>query len=316
MKIPDKFINRLKITHGNEITDDWLSKLPSYVSKYEKLWDIKVTGIVENVSYNFVAHAISNSNHKKVIFKLMVLERQFLSEIQALKYFSGPGCVKVLNYNVEDRVMLLEEIVPGINLETYFNSHKCSDEEASIICANLVKKLHTSRSNNDWLIKPRELTESIDVFKQIKAEVQGDNSPFDLSIILRAEKEYLYLLDSTQKNVLLHADLHHSNILKSSQDDWGAIDPFGIMGDIIFEIVPFILHPFPGLSKIGDAKKVMQNRIDIFADRLAFDKYRIWAWCFSQSILTAHWWEKDKIDYWQELYEVSKCLLKIESNNC
>lgn len=64
--------------------------------------------------------------------------------------------------------------------------------------------------------------------------------------------QYLYsaermLADINQKysrNLLLHGDLHHENILKNENGSYTVIDPKGVIGDPVFDLSRFILDEF------------------------------------------------------------------------
>ncbi len=55
------------------------------------------------------------------------------------------------------------------------------------------------------------------------------------------------LADINQKysrNLLLHGDLHHENILKNENGSYTVIDPKGVIGDPVFDLSRFILDEF------------------------------------------------------------------------
>lgn len=306
--IPDELQQKILAAHGDKGCT-WLSKLPELISKYQKLWDITLIEFVSDLSYNFVAHAKFNHNSARVIFKAVVPGQYYKSELQAMEFFAGAGCVELLNYVIEDGVMLLEEAQPGTTLAEYTRSGR--DEEATVICAELIKSLHAKKFTQHSLKSPpQNLHDLFSEFEDIKPLVYKTGSVFELKVLLRAQHEYADLLKSTKTNILLHGDLHHFNILKSKTKNWLAIDPHGIVGDPVFEIAAFMRNPYPGVLKIGDTKKLLQRRIDIFADYLGFDKQRIWRWSFAHNILAAGWMFQDQLGDWQEIYQL--CLILLE----
>jgi len=309
LEIPDELQQKILAAHGNKGAV-WLTKLPLLISQYQKLWDITLITLVNDVSYNFVAHAKFNNNSANVIFKAVVPGQYYMSELQALKFFAGKGCVELLDYVVEDGVMLLEEAQPGTTLAEYTRSGR--DEEAIVICADLIRILHARPFSSDSLKSPPQyLHDLFSDFEDIKPLVSKKGSVFELQILLRAQQEYADLLASTKANILLHGDLHHFNILKSTRNNWLAIDPHGIVGDATFEIAAFMRNPYPGILKIGSTKKLLQRRIDIFADLLGFDKQRIWRWSFAHNILAAGCMFQDQLGDWEEIYQLCLILLEI-----
>ena len=104
------------------------------------------------------------------------------------------------------------------------------------------------------------------------------------------------LLATTTKQVLLHGDLHHDNILLHEQIHWIAIDPKGVIGDPVYEVGSSIRNPIPELLENNDAKNIIKNRINLFADLLNFDHKRIINWSYVQAVLSACWAIEDGHD--------------------
>lgn len=119
-----------------------------------------------------------------------------------------------------------------------------------------------------------------------------------------------HLLSTSSKEVLLHGDLHHDNIL-SHKNSWIAIDPKGIIGDPAYEIAAFIRNPIPDLLMMSDPKDIIEKRIHLFADLLKISSQRIIQWNFVQSALAWAWSLEDKCDpsYFKNFTELSHSLL-------
>jgi streptomycin 6-kinase len=86
------------------------------------------------------------------------------------------------------------------------------------------------------------------------------------------------LLKTLDKEVLLHGDLHHDNILQNG-DDWMVIDPKGMIGDPAFEIAAFIRNPIPELLTHKNALNIILERINRCSEILKFPKQKIINWC-------------------------------------
>lgn len=180
-------------------------------------------------------------------------------------------------------VLLLERVLPGTSLKTYFPTN---DQEAMLIICNIIKKLHQApypKNNNfpifsDWLIK-LDKDYNIPTHYLIKARKLKDK-----------------LLKSSKKFVLLHGDLHHDNILKSSES-WHIIDPKGILGEPAYEVGAFIRNPIPKLLSLDDEIiNVINNRINFSAKFLDLEISRIKEWCFVQIVLAWIWALEDNLD--------------------
>jgi streptomycin 6-kinase len=86
---------------------------------------------------------------------------------------------------------------------------------------------------------------------------------------------------------LLHADLHHYNILAAERQAYLAIDPKGIAGDPAYEPASFLCNPVDRWLCVPDADEVILRRVQLFATR--FERRRVLGWALVQSLLSA-WW--------------------------
>ena len=68
------------------------------------------------------------------------------------------------------------------------------------------------------------------------------------------------LLKSTTKEVLLHGDLHHDNILQNG-GSLLVIDPKGFIGDPAFEPAAYLCNPIPELLQENQPREIITNRI-------------------------------------------------------
>ena len=59
-----------------------------------------------------------------------------------------------------------------------------------------------------------------------------------------AERMLTDICKKYSRNLLLHGDLHHENILKNENGGYTVIDPKGVIGDPVFDLSRFILDEF------------------------------------------------------------------------
>jgi hypothetical protein len=85
----------------------------------------------------------------------------------------------------------------------------------------------------------------------------------------------VHLLETTEREVSLHGDLHHENILKSG-DGWMCIDAKGLIGDPAIEGAAFICNPFPEFGDMPPSHFI--KRIQETANALEVDPFRVWGW--------------------------------------
>jgi streptomycin 6-kinase len=121
------------------------------------------------------------------------------------------------------------------------------------------------------------------------------------------------LLDSSQEQVFLHGDLHHTNLLFREDGTWIAIDPKGVIGELACEAGPFVFNPIPDLIQQPKLVKILSERLQILEESTGLDQQRLAAWCFCRAVLAAIWsFEEGEthLAYWIEIAESLKKTLK------
>lgn len=225
-----------------------------------------------------------------IILKLGLDIDGFKREAAALMAFSGFGVVQVLSEN--NGLLLLECAVPGVSLKPHFPEN---DDETINITANVIRRLHKApipRAHvfphvKDWLA-------ALDKDWNIPAEYPQ-----------KARRLRDNLLKTSAKEVLLHGDLHHDNILQNG-DDWAVIDPKGVIGEPTYEVAAFIRNPIPELLAHDNALSIINHRITRFAEFLELSERRIIDWCFVQAVLAWVWALEDNCDtdYWERITRI------------
>ncbi len=103
-------------------------------------------------------------------------------------------------------MIIMQRAVPGSTLKDYFPDNDA--EATKILCAS-IKELHKA-----------PIPENHNFYHLSKLFKALDQRLYIPDKILAKSKHLSdYLLKSTTKEVLLHGDLHHDNILKNG-DDW------------------------------------------------------------------------------------------------
>lgn len=231
-----------------------------------------------------------SQNNQPVILKLSTDTESLKQEAVALQAFAGQAAIKVIVE--EEGMLLMERAIPGTSLKHYFAYR---EQESIDICVNLIKSLHQAK-----------IPESYD-FPHIKdwLTVLDKEQPIHEQDLHKARTLRDNLLEDPKKNVLLHGDLHHDNILQHGSD-WVVIDPKGVIGEPAYEVAAFIRNPIPDLLNHSDAKAIIARRITQFAEHLAIPSQRIHDWCFVQAVVAWIWALEDGDDprYFQKLTEV------------
>ncbi|MBH0173418.1 hydrogenase expression protein HypB [Fictibacillus sp. 23RED33] len=299
-KLPDTFIKQITGVHG-EKASEWLRHFEEMLADCEKIYNLHIQQTF-NLSYNFVAPAI-RSDGSEVVLKIVIDQKEFEAELRALQLLSGESTVKVLAFEKERGIMILERIKPGQTLAEIED-----DDQATIIAANVMKKLMIPAPVDS------NLPTVIDRKNSLKRIYQNYNSYLPVSKATIEEALFITegLNTSIEKTYLLHGDLHHYNILANG-DSWTVIDPKGLVGDREYEVVQYLLNKLPEQRM----EEITEKRIEIFVDVLNLNKERVLLRAYSHAVLATCWTIEDgqMQDSFLNTIQVFKNLVSKYKNN-
>jgi streptomycin 6-kinase len=192
-------------------------------------------------------------------------------ELDALEWFSGRGGVRVLAIDRECGAALLERVLPGTRLVS-------EPEEVAVgAAADVMRALwrppaggHAFPTVRDW------------------------GRPLEPGS--RAAGIFAALCDSMGEQVVLHGDLHHDNVLRSSENGWVAIDGKGVVGERAYEPGALLRNPRPGLLDEPHPARLLRRRSARLAEALDLDAERVRGWAYAQAVLAAVWHVQDGED--------------------
>jgi streptomycin 6-kinase len=294
--------------------ETWLQELPHLLNKYLTTWNLKANGNFENLSFNYVLPVLQE-NQTAAVLKLGPHRKGRNKEAQTLTHYAGNGAANIIAQDLEDGIILLEHVSPGNSLKNSIETMNVTDFKAAQIAGNLILKLTSieMKSAEEGLTPVSVWGLGFEKF--LREKKRGTDFPENK--ITKADALFKSLVQSTTKQVVLHGDLHHENILQGTREPWLAIDPKGLYGDPAFEVGAFIRNPMPGLAnaKRSDSQLdlIIQNRIKALNAILPFGLDRIWGWSFSQSVLAAIWTVEDQTQDWRQWLRVADSLERIES---
>jgi streptomycin 6-kinase len=232
------------------------------------------------------------------------LDTEFKSEIEALKIFQGDGIEKLLKEDPESCAILIERLHPGKPL-----SELDDDDQATRILAGVMKKL--------WKPLPEEhhfssLSEWTKALYDLKERYPDGNYPHISSQLVSKAISWLeMLIQTSDKPMLIHGDLHHDNVLSSDRGGWLAIDPKGVAAEPCYEVGAMIRNPYKKMDKHPRMQEIMKRRIEILSEELGFDRERIYQWCLVQTVLSAVWSIEDPHGRWEHSLDTATILEKI-----
>lgn len=230
IRLPEKF----KIKIINRYSDEgkkWLDSIDSIVSKYTEKFKLTNIKLIDELTMNIVFFATSKI-YGEVVIKILASKKGFISETNYMKICNSKYLVKCYYSNLEDRIILLKRIIPGENLSTL----KDRNERIEIFC-DILNDLNIENISNN------NIRSFDDVLKEKISFIIEDKDKYS-NIIYLAYKAIDLNNELKKMNlpiVILHNDLHHKNILKSA-NYWKVIDPVGITGYKVLDLLQFIRY--------------------------------------------------------------------------
>jgi len=142
-------------------------------------------------------------------------------EADALALWDGEGAVRLLRHDRARRALLLERANPGDDLAALLEA------EAVAVAVDVARRLwRPAREPFRWI---------------------GDNVPRWLESAegdLGDRARELYATLDVGRDMLVHGDFHHHNLLRSERG-WLAIDPKPMLGEPEYDVPSFLWNPLP-----------------------------------------------------------------------
>ncbi|MZQ81197.1 phosphotransferase [Paenibacillus sp. 5J-6] len=299
--IPDTFMKRMHELHGEQGAI-WSEALPRLITDCASRFDFTPEAPFSNLSYNFVLRA-TRSDGKRVVLKASFMKEELSREVSVLRAYEGRGAIQVLDADKEWGVALLEGAEPGTPLSTIEN-----DALATHIFCDVFQRLHLTPSAGCQYPSMKQHFAAIERYRERCNDMNIDDR-LPTSYVEKAEEYLEYLIATTRENLLLHGDLHHDNILRQDEEKWAVIDPKGIVGDIHFDTIQYLLNYE---DRGGECEQVLRNRIAIMVDQLGLDPRRIAMWGVARGMLEACWTMEDGGTDWHRGIQITerfaKCL--------
>jgi streptomycin 6-kinase len=269
----------------------WLESLESTVQTYLEKWGLISEGPVDNLSYNYVVK-VTDTKGTPLILKLGVPNFDTRNEMVTLQNYDGDGCAKLLKFDLENGVMLLERLVPGRMLSA--ESDEMSVLDIYIKVWKAIRKPLPGGASTPSLVH---------WFEGLTNYRNSGDVQIALEHVQLAEECFQQVMETSEGPELLHGDLHHENILYSEQNGWMAIDPKGVAGDPYFDVVSFLVNQLD--SKV-DPKGILKLRVDTICEQLGLDRQRLLKAAIALGTLYACWGIEDQDPDWEKTYQCVK----------
>ncbi|GAV13033.1 aminoglycoside phosphotransferase family protein [Paenibacillus sp. chi10] len=214
---------------GNTFYEQMLRHLDDYAEK----WSLSSLQLIPSFSANIVFTCYSDQVGHAVL-KIGEPSETIWTEVSTMRLYNGQRFCKVYEADIENGVILLELLQPG----TPLRDEQSLQRRLDIFCS-LYSNLHIAA------VEAEKFPTYIGWVERITDYMNQRNDCPELSRHMqRARDICLSIASSYSQNLLLHGDLHHDNMLLSSDGEYVIIDPKGVIGDPIFDIPRFILNEF------------------------------------------------------------------------
>lgn len=274
----NKFTNTIEKMYGIRGIQ-WLKSLPFLIEEKQYQWSLSLLQPLQNLTYNYVMQGFKDRT-QPIILKLCFDPKSLRQEVEALKMFASYGVIKLYDYATQ--AILLQRAVPGIHLKSFFPTH---EKSCLKIITTLINTLHQAPITTAYTFKP---------LKDVLTIIDKENT-IPRTYIGKAQRIKSLLWNYSFKEVLLHGDLHHDNIINNNKQ-WLAIDPKGIVGPACYEAIACIINPMPALLTTPSFEEIIKDRIHFFAAYFNVSSSIIMQWCFVHSVAAWVWSLEDNLD--------------------
>ena len=233
--------------------DEFYKKVLNYLEIYSEKWKLNILRLVDYYSINCIFLCRSEIYGDTVLKISDNTHEDFMSEYNVLREYNGKSFCKLFACDTENKVMLIQRIIPGVQLKA-----EPITKNRLAVFSSLYNKLHIKPTD------PALYQRYIDKVNYYADYISNRGDCKDLYLHMTKAKNIcgdIYALYN--KEMLLHGDLNYTNILLRDDGKYVIIDPQGLLGDPVFDIPRYILTEYYDICKIKDLTYEQRfNRID------------------------------------------------------
>lgn len=238
---------------------DFYEQVLHNIDIYADQWALSDFQLIPSYSANLVFRCFSKHHGPTVLKMGRPSSREIGTEWQTLREYNGRRFCQVFEADLKRRVILEQCIQPGTTLR----DEPALETRLAVFCS-MYQDLHIPPANAS--IYPTY----IEWVTRITNEMNQRSDCRELYIHMKqAEAICLSVSGQYSRNMLLHGDLHHDNMLLEQGGQYRLIDPKGVLGDPVFDIPRFILNEFGDAittelhAKIHDIIRILASKLQI-----------------------------------------------------
>jgi streptomycin 6-kinase len=284
MRLPSQFIQKVHRIFG-EAGRAWLPQLPEIAAQCREMWGLAEGTLCPSLSMNYIEFTRTGDGYP-VALKIGVPHEELFTEMEALALYAGRGAVRLLASDYERGALLLQRAMPGTLLWQVGDNAQQTEIAASAmwtLMPPVPEETHLPHFSR-WTERAFRLTRT-------EWDLQ-ERWPRDL--LERAEAIMNEVSPDRSRDVVLHGDLHHENILWDDNDGWLVIDPKGVIGPRWLEVGRYIQNQLPDEGPFSAQEALVRERVEIFGSRFALPAKKIVAGALVDCVLGHVWSFEDE----------------------
>jgi streptomycin 6-kinase len=268
----------------------WLERLPGLVDACVERWSLRIG---EPYAYAFASLALRAelSDGTRAVLKVQFPDRESEHEAAALELWDGDGAVRLLEYDVERRALLLERCEPGTPLS------EVEQDAALDVTVGLLSRLWKPAGPPFRLLAD----EAAWWAEYLPGSWERAGRPFERTMLDAALEAIANLSGSQGEQVLVHQDLHAGNVLRAERMPWLAIDPKPLAGEREFGIAALVRG-----DELGQGPRNVRRRLDRLTAELGLERDRARGWALAQTLA----WAFDAGEVFPDHVETARWLLQ------
>lgn len=229
---------------------DFYLKVLTDIKMFSQKWKLKISHLIDNYSANCL-FVCQSEIYGDAILKISRPSKEFITECNTLSEYKGRRFCNVFDFDMNNSVMLIEQIKPGIQLR----DEKALDTRLAAF-SKLFNGLHITPSVYSAYPTYYEWVNNITKYMSKRTDYK------ELYLYMKKAQEICGSLCKVYtKKMLLHGDFHHDNIVLGKDMEYRIIDPKGVIGDPIFDVPRFIINEFYGNDKMSFEQYCKQIKI-------------------------------------------------------
>ncbi len=235
-------------------------------------WGVNLSGRIEETHASTLYHGWRGL--APVVLKIGKPHAEEAEAAPIMQAYETYGGITVL---AAEGPAVLMPLLSGIALtELSLNDQ---DHEATEIFCTVMQKLHRA-----------PVPEGTTPIADLAVGFVGAELP--ASLLDEAKGLFTQLCETQGRPVLLHGDLHHSNILQDINRGWVVIDPKGMVGEAEADCWTYLRNPIDR-PDIALNPETLTRRINQIVELTGLHEGRIKAWAFAFGVLSACWHQAD-----------------------